>query len=541
MTLTSTTVSSGPSLITRTSTFRRLSPSSIKAASTASSSVLPRPSADLISPLPSSSPLPPSRAASRLRRRFEPGLGSVLRAAPALGRRGQYRPSPVSWRQEVAPADHEALLNDTDQVPDKPVKPQAGRDLQGEVSDHQRRQPHHRPLHLLGLLLLVGGVGRRRLLHHLRLHEGGDRSQQWKDQERKRGDRQAREQQVVHRDVVEVGYEQERLLWMAGLRETLEHVVERCQDRDLDDQRQAADKPSERVDAVLLVELHHLRVQLLRILLVLLAQLPNLGRELALLDHRLALRHQLEPRQRRQGQADQDRQDDDRDAVRADRIDDWNLRKVREQIEEERRERLLDERHPQMVEGQEDIEDAAESGAQVDVSFPPVNKRSRNRIVAALGKRVAARDPHGAHPAAPEPAVSLHRFVRVMRARRVVAARRGEDLRESRLVAANHRQKDRRHEFNFESLSAACSTSFSRSAKGTSSAAGRAIRTTSYRIPTPWSGESGPSSRFRATSRRRRRARLRLTEPLTLRLTVTPMRLSAATTGMAKATRVRPE
>src|SRR6266849_5606641 len=52
MTLTSTTVSSGPSLITRTSTFRRLSPSSIKAASTASSRVRPRPSADLIAPPP---------------------------------------------------------------------------------------------------------------------------------------------------------------------------------------------------------------------------------------------------------------------------------------------------------------------------------------------------------------------------------------------------------------------------------------------------------------------------------------------------------
>src|SRR4029077_6821612 len=194
-----------------------------------------------------------------------------------------------------------------------------------------------------------------------------------------------------------------------------------------------------------------------------------------------------------------------------------------------------------MVERQEDVEYAAEGGAQVNVSFPPVSERSRNRIVAALGERGAARDAYGAHPAAPQPTVPLNRSVCVVRARRVVATRRGKDLRERHLVAADHRQKDRRHEFNFESLSAACSTSFSTSAKGSSRAAGRAIRTTSYRIPTPWSGESGPSSRFRATSRSRRRGRFRLPEPLTLRLTLTPTRLSAAADGMAKATSERPE
>src|SRR4029077_9002860 len=129
------------------------------------------------------------------------------------------------------------------------------------------------------------------------------------------------------------------------------------------------------------------------------------------------------------------------------------------------------------------------------------------------------------HPAAPQPTVPLNRFVCVVRAGRVVATRRGKDLRERHLVAADHREKDRRHEFNFESLSAACSTSFSRSAKGSSRAAGRAIQNTSYRISTPSKGEYEPRSRFRATSRSRRRARFRLTEPLTLRLTLTPTRL----------------
>src|SRR5260370_41248593 len=177
-----------------------------------------------------------------------------------------------------------------------------------------------------------------------------------------------------------------------------------------------------------------------------------------------------------------------------------------------------------MVEGQEDVENAAESRAQVqvDVSFPPVNERSRNRIVAALGERVAARDAHSTHPAAPQPAVPLNRFVGVVRAGRVVAARRGKDLRESQLIAANHRQKDRRHEFNFESLSAACSTSFSRSAKGSSSAAGRAIRTKSYPIPTRWSGESGPSNPLRATPRSPLPAPFWLTRPFTFALPVTP-------------------
>src|SRR6266851_1668234 len=542
-TLTSTTVSPGPSLMTRTSTFRRLSPSSIKAASTASSSVRPRPSADFIGLPPRLCSLfRPPRPRSVLRRGLQAGPRSaVFGTAPAFRHDRLCRPPSAPFRKQVSGPYDEVLLNDTDQVPDKPVEPEAGGNLEREVTDHQRRQPDHRPLHLLGLELLLGRVERRRLLQHLRLHERRDRRQQRKDQELGRGDRQAREQRVVHWDVVEVGHEQERLGRVARLREVLEHVVQGRQDRDLDDQRKAADQASERIDAVLLVQLHHFRVELLRILLVLLAQLTDLGRELALLNHGPPLGHQLELRQRRQGKPDDDRQDDDGDAVGADRVDDRNRRKVREQIQEERRQRLLDDRHPQMVEGQEDVENAAEGGAQVDVSFPPVNERSRNRIVAALGKRVAARDAHRAHPAAPEPAIPLHGFVRVMRARRVVPARRGKDLRKSQLVAADHRQKDRRHEFNFESLSAACSTSFSRSAKGSSSAAGRAIRTTSYRIPTPWSGESAPRSRFRANSRSRLRARLRLTERLTLRLTVTPMRLSAATTGVAKATSVGPE
>src|SRR3989442_6271440 len=135
---------------------------------------------------------------------------------------------------------------------------------------------------------------------------------------------------------------------------------------------------------------------------------------------------------------------------------------------------------------------------------------------------MAPRAAHGAHPAAPEPAVPLHRLVCVVGTGRVVATRRGKDLRERHLIAADHCQQDRRHEFNLERLSAAWSTSSWRSAKGSSSAAGRAIRTTSYRIPTPWSGESGPNKRPRGNSRNRRRGRVRVTAPLALRLPVDP-------------------
>src|SRR5216683_356662 len=63
---------------------------------------------------------------------------------------------------------------------------------------------------------------------------------------------------------------------------------------------------------MLLVELHHLRVQLLRFLLELLAQVGDLGRQLALLGHRLALRGELEICEGRQQRPDDDRQDEDR-------------------------------------------------------------------------------------------------------------------------------------------------------------------------------------------------------------------------------------
>src|SRR4029077_503178 len=145
-----------------------------------------------------------------------------------------------------------------------------------------------------------------------------------------------------------------------------------------------------------------------------------------------------------------------------------------------------------------------------------------------------------AHPAPSQPAVALHRLIRVLRTRRVVATRGREDLGERHLVAANQAEQDPCHRFSFESLSAAWLASSLRSANDTSSAAGRAIRTTSYRIPSPASGESGPRMVTLASSRTRRRARLRSTEVLTARLTVTPTRFCSFELGTANANRARP-
>src|SRR5579864_1914244 len=153
---------------------------------------------------------------------------------------------------------------------------------------------------------------------------------------------------------------------------------------------------------------------------------------------------------------------------------------------------------------------------------------SGDRIVATLGEGVAARDPRRAHPASPEPAIALNCFIRVMGAGRVVATGWRQDPGKGHLVAADHGEEELCHEFNLESLSAATDASAARSANDTSSAAGRAIRTTSYRIPTSPAGESAPRKRIREASRSRRRARFRSTEPLIARLTVTPTLPSSA-------------
>src|SRR5437016_10411051 len=139
---------------------------------------------------------------------------------------------------------------------------------------------------------------------------------------------------------------------------------------------------------------------------------------------------------------------------------------------------------------------------------------------------MTARNSRGPHPSTLQPAISLDRLIRVVGARRVIAARWWEDLRERHLVTTNGSQHHTCHQMRSVSRRAACSVSSLRSANRRVSAAGRAIRTTSYRIPRCSAPESPTSREARAASRTRRLARLRSTAPLSCRLTVTPTLVS---------------
>src|SRR5207245_4051425 len=111
------------SLITRTSTLRRLSPSSIKAASTASSRVRPRPSADFIGMPPRYCsllrPSGPTVLWHRLQARAR--LRSGPRTLPTLPHHRLRGPAAtrISLRQAVAPPDHAVRLNDAPAGPDQ--------------------------------------------------------------------------------------------------------------------------------------------------------------------------------------------------------------------------------------------------------------------------------------------------------------------------------------------------------------------------------------------------------------------------------------
>src|SRR3989454_12353846 len=97
---------------------------------------------------------------------------------------------------------------------------------------------------------------------------------------------------------------------------------------------------------------------------------------------------------------------------------------------------------------------------------------------------MAAGDPRGSHPSALSPSVPLDRLIRVVRAGRVVAAGGRQDPGDGELVTANQQQEKLRHGLNVASPSAGSEGSAFKAADGTSSAAGRAITTPSYSIPT---------------------------------------------------------
>src|SRR5260370_7815237 len=183
---------------------------------------------------------------------------------------------------------------------------------------------------------------------------------------------------------------------------------------------------------------------------------------------------------------------------------------------------MLDYGPPYVVDRRQKIGDTLDQIAQVRVSDEGWKAESGDRIVAALGEWMAARDPHGSHPPTAQPAIPLDRFVRVVGAGRVVAAGRRKDLGKGHLVTPNQSQQQPRHEFSLDSRSAAWCASAARSANVSSRAAGRAMRTTSYRIPTPASGESAPKKFRRASPPTPRRPRLRSPPPPKPHLPLTP-------------------
>ena len=175
--------------------------------------------------------------------------------------------------------------------------------------------------------------------------------------------------------VVQVGDEKERRCPVMAGGEVPEDVVQRRQYRQLHDQGQAADEPSQRVDAVLLVQLHRLGIELFFVVLEFLAQLGDLGRQLALLDHGSPLSDELKLLKRGKGEPDDDGHDHDRDPVSADGSDHRHRLHVGVEEQQKRCEVLLENVPPQVVDGLEDVERARR--AQEDVNFSDAKGRWR--------------------------------------------------------------------------------------------------------------------------------------------------------------------
>src|ERR671933_582865 len=145
-------------------------------------------------------------------------------------------------------------------------------------------------------------------------------------------------------------------------------------------------------------------------------------------------------------------------------------------------------------------------------------------------------DPGEAHPAPLSPSIPLDRLVSVVRTGGVVTAGAPEHVGERGLVKTDQGEDEPRHERTPELRirSPAAAASASKSAKGRTSAAGRAMRTTSKPL-SPAGPPSSASKRLRAASRNRRRARFRSTARRSCLLTVTPTRFRPEVPGSAKA------
>ena len=156
-----------------------------------------------------------------------------------------------------------------------------------------------------------------------------------------RHERRGRQLLQVLRDVGhEAAEEGQVVARLDEARRVAQHVVEADEDRDLDDDRQAG---PERVDALVLVELHHLLVQHLAVAAVLLLELADLGLQRLHAAHRLLLLD----RQRHEREAHEEGEQDDRPRPRRARdvvdVDEGPAQRVRDRPD--RRRAREDEAH----------------------------------------------------------------------------------------------------------------------------------------------------------------------------------------------------
>ena len=203
----------------------------------------------------------------------------------------------------------------------------------------------------------------------------------------------------------------------------LEHVVERDEDRDLEQQRQAG---SQRVDLVLLVELHHRLLLSLLVVLVLLLDLLELRLQLLHRPHRADLLH----RDRQDREPDDEHQRDDRRPPA----------EVEAVVEED------DDLLGDLGEDRCDWQAHRLAALRVPWSGGAEQGSLGQRIEPAVAEGVASQDPpSGQDHAAKRPELA-DRLLGVGRAGRVVAAAPAERGGDEPAVEADRQQRDRGRE-----------------------------------------------------------------------------------------------
>ena len=214
---------------------------------------------------------PTARLARRLRLRPRPSPASpsspprsFLIMSPKrllLGPRWSHRPEALA---------HDRLLHDRPQVRGDPVDEQAGRELPHEEHEEERQRQEDHPLRL---------VGRRRHQQRRRQLRADVEHDQDHQHVAVRAVRQIRDEEELRVAAVAARNRRGRLRGLRLRADVVpevraQHVVQRQEDRELRDHREAR---GERVHLVLPVELHHLLVEALLVVLVALLQLLDLG------------------------------------------------------------------------------------------------------------------------------------------------------------------------------------------------------------------------------------------------------------------------